>query len=1043
MKSSTSTGVCGWSSTDLKLLSVEAVEVLAHIFHQAVTCGLPDHILRARICVLAKVLAPETMGQSRPITVFSTLYRLWSSVMARQVLAEWAPTFPPAVAGSMPGVACRDVSYRLQHRVEVSLLGGPGLLGCSIDLIKAFNQLPWVPLASMLVWLGVPEEIVRFWIDCLRRHCRHTVFLGHLSDAIQCANGAPEGDPFSVVAMAAVCFWCHRLQESTGVIFETYVDNWSWTSTSSANITAAVPLALQFLQSLSLPIDGKKSYAWATHRAGRVWWKRALPQLFPGLPVQLVHAGLESIDRLRQQPRPVQEKAALLQRSVWPRCLYGAEGHLFTATEFQLLRGRAARALIGQHKVLSPLLALSAVTLSVMDPQPYCLLRQLCVLRRVSVADAQLADSVLSLACTETPPRCSQGPATALRLSLDRIGLSISLQGLLKGPDNQWVYIKSCRPSQLAHIVCTAWSYYVQRHTDHRNGLDRAAPCHPATTSSLFTKLQPAEQLIISRHIVGAFSSAAAKSKWGNDLDDRCPLCGAKQTKLHKFFHCPKLAHVRAEWRLCLEEVHNTWPHWVHGPFATLPPGTEVLHLIHQTRHLPPTAVYPEVQVLLQRRPFLRLFTDGSCVFPDCPDFRRAAFAVVLDASSMDEEIPQILQAWRTSGCLPPQLHVLTKGLVPGVQTINRAEICAVIMAARFARAIPNSSAAIHTDSEVAMAAWDCVARGRPGPWPDLDAYLQEVFDTSISLYKVKAHTDLHCLCGMPQWFAVGNQVVDAAAKLALTKELDLVQQLSADGQQSLREQRDLLWLFWRYLLQLSREEVRLLELCKGQLPLVLPDEAPCAAPSLTGWLTLDPGPFSSWGLPCPDRAWLLAASWPPWFTLPLWSWLRDCCWSQYVYKSRTPHGTSYIELMLDFVLTSGICPPVSLEAAGRMAEAPQEVTAPVAIRQMIKCFVEAVRQLERLSKRKVWPVRRKKVFALRALGFEEPRIGVEARLRLLRPVELGQLMVRTLHEGSAQAILDFVRGSGQRPHPDVSLQNTWQRQTPSDRAKLGRMLKR
>ena len=844
--------------------------------------------------------------------------------------------------------------------------------------------------------------------------------------------------------------------------------NWSWTSFSSATIAKAVPIALRFLRDLSLPVDGKKSYAWATHRAGRVWWKCSLPQVFEGLPVKLVHeardlgvafkfdalphaasrrhrlqAGLDSIDRLRQQPRPVQEKAALLQRSVWPRCLYGAEGHLFTATELQLLRGRAARALIGQHKVLSPLLALAAVTTAVMDPQPYCLLRQLTALRRVHLVDPQLATSVLQVACSERTQRTCHGPATALRLSLERVDITLTAQGLLKGPDNHWVNILCCRPSQLHQLVRTAWSYYVQSHTNHRNGLDLAAPCHVATTGPLFRKLQPSEQLIISRHIVGAFSSAAAKSKWGCDLDDLCPLCGERQTKLHKFFLCPRLKHVRDEWRTCLDEVQRLWPHWVHGPFATLPSGTEVLRLIHQTRELPPTPTYAAVTQLQDRRPFLRLFTDGSCVFPACPDFRRAAFAVVLDTTTIDEEIPQVLQEWRATGRLPPQLHVLSQGLVPGEQTINRAEICAVIMAARFARSVPNSGAAIHTDSEVAISAWENIACGRPGPWPDLDRHMLAVYASDIRLHKVKAHDQIDRLCGLPQWFTIGNTVVDAAAKLALNCELDLVQQLSSDGHQSLSEQCDLLWLFWRYLLHLSQEEVRLIDLCRGQLPAHRPEAVPAGSVSLASWLSLDPGPFCNWGLPRPDRPWILAASWPPWFTLPLWSWLQTSCWSQYNYTSRTPHGTSYIELLLDFVLTTGICPPASLEAAGQMPEASVNMDQLVAIRPVIKCFVEAVRQLERLSNRKVWPPRRKKVFALRSLGFEEPRIGVEARLQILRPMELGPMLLRTLHEGSAQAIFEFVSSLGHRTHPDLALQNTWQRQTPSDRAKIGRMLKK
>ena len=61
----------------------------------------------------------------------------------------------------------------------------------------------------------------------------------------------------SVVAMAAVCYWCYQLNAPTGVVFDTYVDNWSWSSPSCGCIEDALPKSLHFLQALALPVDGR------------------------------------------------------------------------------------------------------------------------------------------------------------------------------------------------------------------------------------------------------------------------------------------------------------------------------------------------------------------------------------------------------------------------------------------------------------------------------------------------------------------------------------------------------------------------------------------------------------------------------------------------------------------------------------------------------------------------------------------------------------------------------------------------------------------
>ncbi|CAE7620120.1 unnamed protein product, partial [Symbiodinium sp. KB8] len=839
MSSRKATGVCGWAVSDLKLLPPEAVEVLQLIFERAVQVGMPAHMLQARVSVLAKVFAFDSIRQSRPITIYSTLYRVWSSCLTRKVLKEWAPHFPENIAGSLPGRSSRDLSYRQQHAIECALVHKRPRLGLSIDIVKCFNQLGWAPLYHMLHALGLPRDVLEFWFSCLSKMERRSAFLGDLGPAIRCYNGAPEGDPFSVAAMAGLCFWAHNLCATDGVVFDSYVDNWAWSGESTTAVQAAVPKALRFLDSLRLPIDWKKSYLWATQRPDRLWWQKVRPHLFPpDCPVPLVceakdlgiaykydgrvhrvarnhrlEEGPQRLERLRQQPRSVLEKASLIQRGIWQS-----------------------------------------------SPYNYRPLQQV------------------------------HGPATALAVTLQRLGLSMDDDACIKG-----------------------------------------------------------EQGVIARHITGAFASAQARAQWDECEDGVCPLCGAKQTKAHKFLECPALSHIRQQWEPHISVALRMWPHWLHGPYAGMAPDLEVSRLVFATRKLLPPVVPAGLTALLRQRQCLRLFTDGSCSCPHLPEASRAAWAVVMDASEGDTEIPTLLQQWRLHRRLPTCFHVVDQGLVPGVQSINRAETIALLQAARLASSSGALSAEIWTDSTFAMSEWQRALAGSTATWPDLGEELQQVASVHITVHKVSSHQNLDDLWGLEQWLAAGNHVVDTAAKAALQREFPVVQAITGNAADFFAEQRDLLWLFWRYLLQVSQEEYRLLRQLAKEIkahgaPAQTDNQAVPRLPCLATWEMQDAGPFQSWQIPAASREWLLACSWPPWFTVPLWGWLSGLQWSLQPLRKKAVTGATYLELVVDFVASTKVCPPHELAAARALDKPPKRVDVPCTLRQVVFCFVEAVR---------------------------------------------------------------------------------------------------
>ena len=692
MSARKATGICGWAPSDLKLLPLEAVEVLAGIFHQAVTCGLPAELLKSRVSVLAKAELPTSIKQSRPITIFSTLYRIWSSVLTRQILDQWSAFFPASVSGSMPGRSCRDTSYRQQHLVELSLLSSSPRIGCSVDIIKCFNQLGWPVVAAMLIRLGVPEPEVRFWVHCQRQHRRHTNFHGSLSQGIPSSNGAPEGDPFSVATMAAVCFWAQRWCGHAQVDFDTYVDNWAWASGSRQALRLTLESSLVLLQDLSLPVDTGKSYLWATKRRDRLWWRAIVEDLFsgPDLPTLVSEVkdlgvafkfdarghrqhrnnrlsdGLSRLDRLGTQPRPPLNKARLVQTAVWPACLFGAEGHVHSLSDLQLLRGRAARAVVGPYKVLSPFLTFAVLASTAQDPAVYCLQQQLLAFRRCCLMDPDLALSILQVATSAKPTVTAQGPATALRIALDRVGLVLTDAGVLKGLDNTRVSLYECSTGALRDLLQRSWAIHVQGQVDHRNGLHFASPLLPHLTAKMLSKHTGPEQSVLLRHITGAFSSEASKSLWDTESNGQCALCGLKQTKEHKLLECPALADVRGPWMQHIQFAVKQWPHWIHCPAAVYPPDLEVPQLVFHTRSLPNPRVDFTPWPVPAPRGYLRIYTDGSCANPSVPLASHAGFAVVLDTTSVDEEIPTVLDNWRRTSQLPGHFAVICQGLVPG-----------------------------------------------------------------------------------------------------------------------------------------------------------------------------------------------------------------------------------------------------------------------------------------------------------------------------------------------------------------------------------------
>jgi hypothetical protein len=108
-KKSTSSGLDGVTRQDLLTVDHNTLGSLCSLFDRASSDGAwPRQVICGRVSSLAKTLNAEEVNQYRPITVFSLVYRCFSSVGARCLL-DWADTWAhPDVFGNRKYPCLRD-----------------------------------------------------------------------------------------------------------------------------------------------------------------------------------------------------------------------------------------------------------------------------------------------------------------------------------------------------------------------------------------------------------------------------------------------------------------------------------------------------------------------------------------------------------------------------------------------------------------------------------------------------------------------------------------------------------------------------------------------------------------------------------------------------------------------------------------------------------------------------------------------------------------------------------------------------------------------
>ena len=802
-KVQTSRGICGFAQPELRMMHDKGIQAIIDTCESLYHCGLPAWLMIAKVILLPKFATATCIPNMRPITVFSLVFRTWAKVMARRLLNKWSSTIPACVVGALPKRSCTQLSLKNAIRIEKELSIGAGDVGgFYLDICKCFNAFGRLPVILAMQKCGFPKDMANFWRLSLNKMSRTLMALGSFSSPESATTGLPEGDPLSVCGMAVIGFcWSHLLR-CINVIVSVYADDWSWMGSHPKQHILAIRLTQEFLQALKLHADPSKIWVWGSSPEARKQWSRISLEITGnprsyrvataekelgiylhytkqngiGCQLERLEEGFKRLRKLRTLPVSIQKKASLVQSNVWPCALFGTDGTYLGQKRFARLRSLLAEAIVTKTRYTNCFLASSVLHDALMDPLVYVIVRTLNLWRRLLLTDHEDNDMirhVLSQAIAD--PQRAFGPATALCSYLEKINWSFNPAGKCVDQNNFVFDLAEVSKSFIAHRVRDAWNTIVGESIESRSDFDNwpLPMCQFTYDDRNFPDSRSAAIVAIHQTIGQEFGDKCKTWVGGTQQETyACPLCGGCDNRQHFILECPHFQSLRDEhWRL-LKRLKDDFPHMLFLPILYQHHQQSLANVICDHRVMPDPFPVDFNGVDISNG--YTFFTDGSCTFPHIPCARMAGFSVIVDLAECNSD--RIFAVNNLDNeMFPHSLQPVCAGLQCGEQTINRAELSALIMIV-----LSVQTATIFTDSSYACNVFKEV-QDQPDP---IHHHMKENFDLLILLcrcflttkdasgfvvYKIAAHQIVNEVVDPLQRYQVfGNMLADKMAKSTL-----------------------------------------------------------------------------------------------------------------------------------------------------------------------------------------------------------------------------------------------------------------------------------
>ena len=805
-------GLDGVSRRDLLALPDAGLLEITRMYNAVEQgCEWPQQLLQGYVSSLHKNKGDGGVDSYRPITIYPLVIRLWSTFRARESLSAFEKILPPSVKGGVPNRMSSSIWFEISQMLELAYVFDSRMCGLAIDLQRAFNSLPRLPIWHALACMGFPHWLLGAWARFVCKQERHFKIRSSIGCGYGSSVGYPEGCAFSVFAMCVVNFMLDSWVSSSmpAIDLYTYVDDWQLTFGSSDSFAAIWEDVQAFARIMDLDIDGNKSYTWAATNADRAAL-RSHQQVSLVLSakdlgahhnfcrrkgnahlVSRIKSLQQHWNQLAASPSPYSQKIQSLYQVAWPRAFVGTSITAVGHQHFVSLRTGAMRGLKANRIGANPALHLASCRFGA-DPEMWAIMQSFREIR--DLANFEATWGVLMLLAKD--PECVplNGPTALLVERCRRLGWSLSFDGMMHD-DRGAFCVLTHHWDGLVSRVLDAWPKVLAAEVAHRPSFQGLQFADLSEVDFALKRFGAADQVYLRCCMDGTLYTDTSKLASERGSASCCVCCGAPDSFFHRIWQCPYFDDCRTSFQF--HEILSLLPSCLicHGwPIKSA--AVEVLQNlfcqpVQEFRRvsLPPGLVGSTVNV----------FTEGACVCPAEPKFRFASWALTI-ASSHTSMLSHV---------------VLDCGHVQGLhQTAFRGELVAVTAAFKFASQ-HDAPVNIWCDNQAVVRGVKKVLRGcrirRNNPHSDLwleIARMVSDFDLAdrVNIVKVVSHCEDASSTPLEQWAFWHNKLVDEAATSVNYRRSQIFWNAWSSAVQSVQFLRQVHYQVLQVLLQVARK---------------------------------------------------------------------------------------------------------------------------------------------------------------------------------------------------------------------------------------------
>ena len=674
MKVAAARGSDGLARMDILRMSPTHRNGLAWILNQVELHDQPwpRQFLLGLVITIAKTQAPSGPSGYRPITLFSVVFRLWSSIRTRQLLQVLRFGLPDSIYGFVPFCEASQIWEVLQGQIEVALNANQEFSGLSADVEKAFNYIGRDQLFYLADKINIPAGILRPWKAFVSNAERRFDVRGCVSEPLCSTSGFFEGDPLSIVAMLLINWGHHQYlaQFVPKIKPMTYVDNLTLVAPTPGDLLQGLFATRSFYALWGLSLDENKTVTWALSTPMRSELKAAgLPVLKEAMELGgnmnytrmnhnhlLKDRGIALQDRwvrLRRSAAPQWRKVQSLAPNFWSAALHGAGNCELSTHYITELRRKATKAIGLNTAGSNPMLRLSLSGDAVADPGYYQLKLVFYSFLRLYGKSDDFQMSWHDFWHQESGR--APGPFRKLVGQLQEINWIFTAPDRLEDHTGRQFHLLYHDQLLVRQRLQEGWLQKVAHEVRHKTMRDLAGLDGELTLLD-HGKLLRIESARVSALHSGAFVSNSQKGKFDVSKTPFCSECNMVDDRCH-WLSCPKM------------EAHRQHFPWNWATIQSSLPDCTIFHLL-----VPQIPDLDLVTSMLADLPLnwtdfqtsqcisgiQHLFTDGTCTREPCSRANYAAWGVLHAGTG------QVLSTGHLSGAR---------------QAIDRAELTALVSA--------------------------------------------------------------------------------------------------------------------------------------------------------------------------------------------------------------------------------------------------------------------------------------------------------------------------------------------------------------------------